>query len=636
MLKSVEVVLRQNELVNALECNVHLIASFLGPSRNLSLSAACAFGSIALLDWIWECSCTSIYDRTSQWSLANFLRSEPHYYRWQFAASLKVAAQRGDLAIVRWLFEHFSECEAPSSVVREAANNGHLSVLQFLYPFRKPFPSENAEDLGQRFSGLSLQNSENNNNSVYWDDAVLLTAAESGHGDVVRWLYEMEGSDLDPEHRVKLVENALRMGDFDLADTFLPMDGSTCVLDYDNLYPSPELIERMLDLGYLHWDQDLAGCAIRDLASSGHLELMQQIFLLHSPLQAYDEEDYWLEYWGDALKKACKSGELRVLEWLVSHPIGGKRCYRFDTTRYIDYLLYIAAKHGRIDVIRFLCERGAADTRGYALTRAADESRMDCAKWLLEHLLYTADYDLRYVLHQFIRHGQVELFQLLQKLSGVTSSAPRLGKRKRMPRLHLWNSFQCPIECGALNWCKENRLLDRSPTMMERAARGGHLAALKWLNTFGSKACSAKAMDDAASAGHLDVVEWLHVNRSEGCTTDAMDSAAARGHLKILQFLHAYRSEGCTKKAIKRAVDNGHLHVACWLQEHVPEHSLELTALMAYSPVFFEILLFVHVHYPHLLSEVTVHAVELAIPQQYRNRPGCHVVDWFREVTGAC
>ncbi|EGZ05501.1 hypothetical protein PHYSODRAFT_454644, partial [Phytophthora sojae] len=69
-------------------------------SPDLSLSEACVFGSTSLLDWMWGISCTSSAERTREWSLANYLRSDRHYNHWQFSESLQAAAARGNLQVL--------------------------------------------------------------------------------------------------------------------------------------------------------------------------------------------------------------------------------------------------------------------------------------------------------------------------------------------------------------------------------------------------------------------------------------------------------------------------------------------------------------------------------------------------------
>ncbi|KAK1930022.1 hypothetical protein P3T76_014519 [Phytophthora citrophthora] len=61
-----------------------------------------------------------------------------------------MAAGRGDLEIIKWLFTHFSDCEVPLEAVKAAASNGHLSVLQYLLEH----VANNPESAEPNFCGL--------------------------------------------------------------------------------------------------------------------------------------------------------------------------------------------------------------------------------------------------------------------------------------------------------------------------------------------------------------------------------------------------------------------------------------------------------------------------------------------------
>ncbi|KAG3110391.1 hypothetical protein PI124_g15789 [Phytophthora idaei] len=82
-------------------------------------------GSVQLL----ECR------QTPGWSPTHFLRSDPHYHRWEFIRALTDAAGEGSSEEVKWLLAHFPACEAPWTVLDAAAMNGHLEVLQLLEPY---------------------------------------------------------------------------------------------------------------------------------------------------------------------------------------------------------------------------------------------------------------------------------------------------------------------------------------------------------------------------------------------------------------------------------------------------------------------------------------------------------------------
>jgi hypothetical protein len=146
MLALLDITLRRFPALESFERSTRAISRLLGPPPNLLLSEACERGSVATLEWIWTASCTTGEARTPGWSLTNYMRSDRHYYRWQFAKSLYAAAERGDLAIVEWLFAHFSGCEGPAEVVAVAARQGNPRFLRFLWARRSSSQREVAQD----------------------------------------------------------------------------------------------------------------------------------------------------------------------------------------------------------------------------------------------------------------------------------------------------------------------------------------------------------------------------------------------------------------------------------------------------------------------------------------------------------
>ncbi|KAE8881044.1 hypothetical protein PF003_g34883 [Phytophthora fragariae] len=150
MLTSVALVCGRYPAVHALEQDTKAVSRFLGPSRSLSLSKACAFGSTELLDWIWESSCPTVDTQASRWSLCNYFRTDRHYYKWSFENSMKEAAGGGDLEVLEWLVAHFSDCQVPVSAVKEAAKAGQLSVLQFLWGSSSDGEGQDVRELEKR------------------------------------------------------------------------------------------------------------------------------------------------------------------------------------------------------------------------------------------------------------------------------------------------------------------------------------------------------------------------------------------------------------------------------------------------------------------------------------------------------
>lgn len=127
-LTAVELVLFDQRATGVLLHLGPLISTFLGPSRYLSLSEACRFASMRLVEWAWSLTWASETEVTG-WRLSNYLRSEPRYYHRQFEEAMILAAERGDLVLVRWLFAHFSSSKVTVQVVEAAAKNGRLAVL---------------------------------------------------------------------------------------------------------------------------------------------------------------------------------------------------------------------------------------------------------------------------------------------------------------------------------------------------------------------------------------------------------------------------------------------------------------------------------------------------------------------------
>ncbi|AGO83020.2 Ankyrin repeat domain containing protein [Pandoravirus dulcis] len=107
---------------------------------------------------------------------------------------------------------------------------------------------------------------------------------------------------------------------------------------------------------------------------------------------------------------------------------------------------------------------------------------------------------------------------------------------------------------------------------MDLAAARGHGHVVRWLHQHvGDHGCTTAAMDLAAINGHLDIVVFLHENRTEGCTTAAMDGAAAAGRADVVVFLHERRREGCTVDAVGSAAAGGHTDVVRFLCENRSE-----------------------------------------------------------------
>ncbi|RLN96572.1 hypothetical protein BBJ28_00014365 [Nothophytophthora sp. Chile5] len=567
----------------------------------VTLARACAFGSTALLDRIWEKSSPEAVSklRSGGWSIYKFLRADPHYYRAQFSQSLVVAAQRGDLAVVQWLFRHFSGCIAAVEVVEEAAAGGHLQILQFLLVNSTHADIEAVHEVSSGdFRGDGAAH------SVVWGGQDMTAAAKNRHGDVVQWLYEnTRDAERDGTH---VMEFAVRNGDRPLIEWLLPNTNVE-----SPLFRSPTL---------------------DDAAKGGHLDIVQWLFQLGYGRSS----DY-------ALQSAASTGQLEIVQWLVNNGV----------TVNGDLAVVYASSHGHLSIVQFLLDRNFGKKATWALSHAIGNGHLEVAQYLLSkgfvricgdnvmdaakhgHLdvvqwlfaefgddpgidlfkpskgirmgviNYTSAMDAAaskgYLDIVRFLHEKAALRQGEEESMGVPPSGDKqkkLGKRKRRPSCSkmamdhaAWNNRMEVVQWLHTNrtegctknalvfsatnghlemvqWLLENTRAFCTPAVMDGAAQNGHLAVVQWLHENRTEGCTTRAMDGAARCGHLEVVQWLHVNRSEGCTASAMDLAAANGHFEILLFLHSQRSVGCNEYAFRNTKINRQAHILAWLKQH--------------------------------------------------------------------
>ncbi|KAG6614658.1 uncharacterized protein IUM83_03884 [Phytophthora cinnamomi] len=257
----VTLVVRPRPAVAALDHVLRAISSYLDNSGLIPLDHASAFGPIRLLDRIWENSNPETQGERRRWSLCKHLRSDAHYYRYQFMKSLRAAVTRGDLGVVRWIMEHFSGCKAGVEVVEDAARHGRLEILQYLLEYERQGGGE-----------------DETRNTIWWGTDDLVKALEGGFPEVARWLYEnTPEADRDLS---RAMEFAVRRGDL-------------------------SVIRWLLDVVYRP-DLNLLPPALNDAAAGGHMELLQWIFE-----QGYEGRS------DRALEGAAKNGRADMVEWLM-------------------------------------------------------------------------------------------------------------------------------------------------------------------------------------------------------------------------------------------------------------------------------------------------------------------------------
>ncbi|OWZ18510.1 hypothetical protein PHMEG_0007385 [Phytophthora megakarya] len=320
----------QTHAVGALPHVGVLVSTFLGPSSCLSLSDACSLGSVALLDWLWDVSCVSSSDRTPGWTLNNYLRSEPLYMEWQFREGLQIAASRGDLDTLNWLFHHFSGLEVPSEVVTAAAKNGHLTVLKFLlqHDQGRNCTHENKkveldEDSWTDSVPVMPTDWKGPGNAVRWGGHATREAVRAKHFDIVRWLDEHALHENDQEEMDDVIYVAANGGSVAFAESILP-EGTT-VAQYVHERALPDAIQWLLDNNLVLHNQDASASAIFTLAREGNLELMKSVAKLHSTKRLTRD---WVQKWEWGMGSACERGDFAMIKWMADHRTGKEACRR--------------------------------------------------------------------------------------------------------------------------------------------------------------------------------------------------------------------------------------------------------------------------------------------------------------------
>ncbi|KAG1695063.1 hypothetical protein DVH05_020990 [Phytophthora capsici] len=600
----------------------------------MSLADAIQFNSLELLDWIWDASCTSVDARRSTWTLTNYLRSDPHYYRWQFAEAMKVAVQYGNFEVVKWLFAHFSWCVVPIAVVESAVSKGNLDILKFLRDNDAGW-LKTATAMNQKLK-QAPPTSGDGDIGVEWYSNINIVhcALGKGHIDSVWWLYE-HAPYRNSKTLHEIAEYYLKIGDIEKAEATLPNREN--IFQLVAFCSNPNVIEEAMNRGYYtRREERAAGRALRVLARKGRVDLLQRMVELYPepPLHAY----YWREEWSIAMEEACRSGKLLVLQFLMDHPNGRHIC---ENMRRVSDLICFAGRNGDLEMLEFIYGR-VLDARSLDMRYAvATGGHVDVLRWYIERFPAAVQHSAERIITTASMYGQLDLLKELHRLDVLSrlrtcSSRTNLNEKAGIwwpPRCHAMDTAAAHGRLDIVKWLHVHRDEKCSTKAMDVAAANGYLEIVQWFHGNREEGCTTKAMDGAAGNGHVHVAEWLHRNRSEGCTSDAIDQAVQNGHLDAVKWLYKNRLAGGTAKALTDSISRGHVLVASWLHAHFPD--LVPVGLDFSAPevsINFEILLFLHFHFPsELTPQVVYQATKIFSNIYFGTTSDAVVVEWLEE-----
>ncbi|KAE9342147.1 hypothetical protein PR003_g9627 [Phytophthora rubi] len=297
-LASVTLVLHSKLANRAPDIVTTIVSDFLLP--DLTLAQVCQLtpvGSTSLLDLVWLRSLRDA--KTTKWTAAKLLQSEPHYNRWQFSQAMLQAVGRGDLVMVQWLLTHFPGCPVSSEVVEEAARGGHLWVLQLL-------------------------EADSTHGGIQWSDRSVDEAARSGKWELNN-LVEVKWA----------IERGFRVRSITFPD---------CV--EGEWQGRAEILRYLLDGGHVPV-ANIGGIAAYRAARFGDLDFINWLASKYKELID-------VQYWTHAAENASEGGHLSVVQWVFMN-VGG--IVRGNGP---SVAMFAAAENGKVDVVEWLYKQYGA------------------------------------------------------------------------------------------------------------------------------------------------------------------------------------------------------------------------------------------------------------------------------------
>ncbi|RLN56592.1 hypothetical protein BBJ28_00015513 [Nothophytophthora sp. Chile5] len=585
-LTSALVVTHSNPVVGALPHVTTTVSAFLDRSIELSLAQACSFSSLRLLQRIWDGSQAADLPATSLWCQSVLMWSNLHYYRHQFAQSMIEAAKLGDLSMVQWLFERFSDCGVPVEAVEEAARRDQRHILQFLETYR----NKHQHNTDNR----AVKDEDKPHEVNLWDGGALLAVATSGHEQLVRWMLGEVCDGYYGSKNPNVTNQIGRYGDAEMMQRLMAHRWRPPRLDFvaegGNLDMMDQVLGRRSNAGK-RW-------ALKNAATNGHLDVVKLLVR---------EDLVYLE--GPAFSGAADNGHLAVVRWLKDKNLG------LSTA---NHALDLAASNGHLETATYLRKECGASFSSNTMRGAARSGHLSMVRWLYAQSTDQPKTDLfksgsckqlnTTAMDEVAKNGHLHVLEYLHEVA-TSMALPTVGDKRKRSTGKGANGKILPTctpaaiqltaiggHLDVMQWLHTHYWAEPSTDAMDIAASNGHLPMVKWLHEHAAAGCTTTAMDSAAKGGHLATVQWLHFNRTEGCTKKAMDDAASQGHLSVVKWLHENRSEGCSTKAMDGAADGGHFdmvlflaskrtelcsagrkhihnrHISAWMNDKYPDH----------------------------------------------------------------
>ena len=240
----------------------------------------------------------------------------------------------------------------------------------------------------------------------------------------------------------------------------------------------------------------------RLIADQNLKDLSKKEYNLMSPKQ---KEEFFNVDADEKYEKSMRIGELEKLKEAIK-----------DGAKISDHAVRIAAKNGRLDIVKYIVEKGEKISDSNAVEIAAESGNLNLVKYLVDEIsAKISDYSVE----NAASNGHFDIVKYL-------------------------------VEKGA-------KISDRS---VENAARYGHFDIVKYLVEKGAKISDSAI---AVSIGHLDIVKYL-VEKGAKISDYSVEIAAFDGRLDIVKYL-VEKGAKISDSAI--SAKKGHLDIVKYLVE---------------------------------------------------------------------
>ncbi|TYZ68722.1 hypothetical protein PybrP1_000603, partial [[Pythium] brassicae (nom. inval.)] len=445
----------------------------------------------------------------------------------------ELAAVSGRLDAVQWACARTElTADVFGRALAAAADRGHLAIVRWLHARQK---SSEGEAFAAAAAGLT---------GTHAGCRALGAAITNGHLDVVRFLVD-SGYQLDETERRRLSRSA-RRGDLELLQYLHANELTRDVAGWiDNAAAGGHL--RVVEWAYKTFPSGSGSrgasrrCnAMDNAARGGHLEVVQWLHASHwaSECSAF------------AMDRAAENGHLDVVRWLHEHRSEG------STTRGMD----TAASGGHLHVVRWLQAHRSEGCTTLAMDAAAASGHLAVVQWLHDHRsegCSTAAMD------GAATSGHLDVVRWLHntRTEGCTTAAmdgaAMNGHLEVVKWLHVHRTEGCSraaMNMAAANghidvvkWLHANRSEGCSTNAMDGA---NSLDVLQWLHDHRTEGCTRVAVVDAARVGNIEKLLFLREKRIEVVSDRAAGVALRGGSFEIFQWLQANYPHRVEREAV--------------------------------------------------------------------------------------